>query len=89
MYVDLKVTVWQRAFISPGCEEKALKLVKQFAPFLNVLWDEEIVDDLTTIDNTEEVMEVAENDNQSTVEVYGDDGMLIWENAPSHEDENT
>jgi hypothetical protein len=83
MYVDMKVTVWQRAYISPGCEERALKLAKQFSPSLSVLWDEEVVDDLTTLDNTEEGIEVAENDNQSTVEVYGDDRVLIWENAPS------
>jgi hypothetical protein len=83
MYVDVKVTVWQRIQLN---EEDGVTLneIKNTIENegVNALWDRKDCDiSWETILETEEYMSVSENGGCSTVEIYDDDGNLLWENA--------
>lgn len=84
MYVDVKVTVWQRIKLNEDEDvsaEDVIEKLKLHEPWLGFLWNEEKFSiDWDTITDTEEHMTVEENGGCSTVELYDDDGKLLWEN---------
>lgn len=82
MYVDVKVNVWQRIHLNE--EGATLNDIKKTIEEGGVgsLWDREDCDIYwETMVETEEYISVSENGGCSTVEVYDDDGNLLWKNA--------
>ena len=87
MSVDVKVTTWQRIKIdSEATEEQVLNVLKNGSHFN--LWDDEIAYDVEQLTDTEEELTPEENNGCSTIEVYNDEGALIWENATEYSEEN-
>ena len=87
MYLDQKVTVWKR--ISFNCNEDELKQLEK--DVLKHLKEGKTTDEICgmyfdiieheTIYDTGEEISVEENGGCSTMELYNDDGELIFENA--------
>jgi hypothetical protein len=85
MYVDVKVTVWQRIELNERdgvSVEEVIELLKNEGP--SELWNDEKVrfsPDFENILDTEEYMIVEENDGCSTIELYDNEDKLLWKNA--------
>jgi hypothetical protein len=81
-YVDIKVTIWQRVHFEESADmNKVVETI--ITDGIDYIYDE---NDLgfchsETLYDTEEQLTVAENGNQATVEVYGNN-ELIWQNQP-------
>ena len=78
LYADIKETCWRRIhFELPNGvdEEKVIQEIKENGP--DIAWDYEV--DSETDDY--ESMNVQDNNGCSTVELYYDNGTLIWENG--------
>ena len=84
MYVDVKVTVWQRIKLNEDEDvsaEDVIEMLKLHEPYMDFLWDEKKFSiDWDTITDTEEYLPAEENGGQSTVELYDNDGKLLWNN---------
>lgn len=84
MYVDVKVTVWQRIKLNEDEDVSAkdvIEMLKLHEPWLGFLQDEKKFSiDWDTITDTEEYMTAGDNSGYSTVELYDDDGKLLWDN---------
>jgi len=84
MYANFKVTCWEKVQISDIADgEKLLDLILED----KITSSNDIYDHLPNINlsyefqvETEEQMTIEENDGQSTMEVYNDDGTLIYDN---------
>jgi hypothetical protein len=85
MYVDVKVTVWQRIQLNEDesvTEQKVIEMLKENEPYIGCLWRDERLDPYCeTIDDTEEYITIADNNGNCTVELYDNNGKLIWENC--------
>lgn len=80
-YVDIKVTVWQRLYFDEETNmQDIIKVIKDEGP-INVANEEIGFIKMETLDETEDVMTVEENEDNPTVEVYDED-ELIWDNSP-------
>ena len=84
MYVDVKVTVWQRIKLNEDEDVSAkdvIEMLELYEPWLEFLWDEKKFSiDWDTITDTEEYLPAEENGGCSTVELYDDEGKLLWDN---------
>ena len=79
MYIDVKVSMWQRITLPEDMtEDKALALVKSTTP--GELF-EMFSSDWETLDDTEQYVSLDENQTYSTRELRNDDCMIIWENG--------
>jgi hypothetical protein len=85
MYVDVKLTVWQRIQLNEDenvSVKELIELLDKYGP--SGLWDDEkerYSPEWENILDTEEYMTVEENDKQSTIELYNNYNELIWENS--------
>lgn len=91
MYLDVKVTTWQRVQIdSDATEQKVIDIIKEGTHF--DLWDNELATDYENLVSTEQEVKVEENDGFSTMELYNEEGEMIWENGKGNlngvDDEN-
>ena len=90
MYVDVKVTVWQRIQLNEDegvSLEEVIDLLEKFGP--SELWDDEkerFSPDYENLTETEEYISVEENQGCSTMELYNDDDELLWENSNYNEE---
>lgn len=85
MYVDVKVTIWQRIYLMENetvTEQEVIEMLKENDPYMGCLWEDIRFDPRKeSIDETEEHITVKDNGGCSTVELYDDFGKLIWENG--------
>jgi hypothetical protein len=81
MHVDVKVEVWQRIFLPDDTSpEEIIELLEVHSP--SELWDiGEYDPSFETLIETEEYMTPEENGGQSTIEVYNNEGQLVWDNS--------
>lgn len=90
MYIDFKVTAWERMEIPDDLEEEVMKAITEGKiTQANDLWAvvKDFDGDCNIIDETIEQMDILKNDYQSTIEVYTlspreREAECIWENAP-------
>jgi len=77
LQVDIKCTVWVRATLSNEVtKEEVIGLVKGGDPFDTLPWA-----DWETLVETNEFMEVNENNGQPTIEIMEKNGDTIWDNV--------
>lgn len=84
MYIDFKITTWERIHIPSEYSKKALKLLKdKTIECSSDLYNEFDGDKLTLeeLHDVEEQMTVSENDGCSTIEMFDDEGNSIFENG--------
>jgi hypothetical protein len=85
MYVDVKVTVWQRIQLNEKdgvSVEEVIELLKNEG--VSELWDDEkerFSPELENILETEEYMNIEDNDECPTIELYNDDNKFLWANG--------
>lgn len=83
MYVDVKMSIWQRIdIIDKGnlTKEEVINVLKNKGT--SYLWDlPDVQIDLEELTDTEEYLTPEDNGGESTVELYEDNGTLIWENS--------
>lgn len=80
-YVDVKVTVWERYYYKKGSDIS--KIVEVAKDEVSLLSDPDIgFSETEFMIDTSEFMLPNENMNQSTIEVYDDNGDLFWDNEP-------
>ena len=82
-YIDYKVTNWVRVHFP---EKANMKLVIDDLKNHRQLPSEGFDEDVTyeTMYNTEKYLDPSENDGDSTIEVYNNNGKIIWENGKSN-----
>jgi hypothetical protein len=85
MYIDVKVEVWQRIFLSDDADFKEIiELLEVHTP--SELWNVGKYDpSFETLLDTEEYISPEENGGQSTIEIYNNDGQLVWDNSIKQE----
>lgn len=82
MYVDFKITTWERIIIPSEAENEVQKLIKtgmittgsDLADYLNGC-------DTIILTESEEYMTPVDNDNCSTIELYDEEGVLLYDNS--------
>lgn len=80
-YVDVKVTVWERFYYQKGSDVN--KIVEVAKDDVSLLSEDDIgFSETEFMLDTVEFMLPVENMNQSTIEVYDDNGDLFWDNEP-------
>lgn len=89
MHIDVKVTMWQRIQLNENegvSLEEVIELLEKFGP--SELWNDEkerFLPDYENMTDTEEYISVEENQGCSTMELYNDNGDLLWENSNKKE----
>ena len=87
MYVDVKVTVWQRIQLNEDesiTTDDVIEIIKEEG--INSLFNLTSLDaNCETLDNTEVYINPEENKGCSTIELYDDYGKLLWQNVESNE----
>ena len=83
-YIDEKVTIWRRTWYSSELENGEEKLIKTLEEG-DEIPDEIEMEESEVLYETEELMTPQDNDNQSTIEVYSEDGKILWTNEPKKE----
>jgi len=78
-YVDVKVTVWERYFYSDECDIKTLIPGEDMYPCMD---DHTQFTHSETLYDTVEQLSYEDNGNQSTIEIYDDNGTQLWTNEP-------
>lgn len=78
-YVDLKITIWNRLEFNDDADmHKVIKTIQEVG--LDSACDDDLgFKECSTLYDTEERMELKENDGNATIEVYQADNM-IWGN---------
>lgn len=76
MYIDQKYTAWKRYYFPDNIEVTEFEDEEQVNNFIN-----ENMISCENVDDTECDMGLDENSYEPTIEVYNDDGDLIWDNA--------
>ena len=80
MYLDVKVTAWQRIKLDDDAtKEQVINHLKENSHFS--LFDDEIAYDYETLTDTEEQVTIEDNKGFSTLELYNEDGELLWANG--------
>ncbi len=85
MYIDFKITTWDRVHIHTDDEEIVRKAIKEegietMQDFFNLKVDGTSWE---KVDEVDEFMTPFENDNQPTLEVYESKGVRIYKNTES------
>lgn len=88
MYIDYKITNWQRVHIPDDAnktQEEIIEMVKNAQQGNNWLWDE--IEPEPSFEDLmcEEFIHPIDNNNQSTIEIYNEDGGLLWDNSIKQE----
>jgi hypothetical protein len=79
-YIDEKVTVWRRTYFADDRTKILPKLQEGYT--VNGLIDEGFMFGGSEYDSeTEDFIQVEDNDNYSTIEFYDDDGALLYQNG--------
>ena len=82
-FIDVKITTWERYYMDDSCNTNAIieeiKTNKDFYP-------PELVDDdsflyYEKLDEVDEYISVEGNKGHSTIEIYNDDGKLLYQNG--------
>lgn len=82
MYVDVKVTTWQRVQLPESLtKEQVIETLKGCEPSVNDLWDLDENLEYQPLFETEEYITVSQNDEIQTVELFDDNDVMIWNNA--------
>lgn len=80
MYLDVKVTAWQRIKLDDDAtKERVINHLKENSH--SSLFDDGIAYDYETLTDTEEQVTVEDNKGFSTLELYNEDGELLWANG--------
>lgn len=85
MYVDVKLTVWQRIQLNEDenvSVEEVIELLDKYGP--SMLWNDEkerFSPDWEDLVDTEEYMELEDNGGSATIELYDNEDKLLWENG--------
>lgn len=77
MYVDIKQTMWRRFYIDEEApiiedinnEDEVMRYIEDYC------YDSE------TLYETIEDLQIKENNGEATIEVYDDNGDIIWDNV--------
>jgi hypothetical protein len=86
MYIDYKKTVWERIHIMDEIlnENEMIKAISDNQQTNSWLWDDcDSEPDREDLLETEEIMTPKDNGGCNTIEVFDDDGNLIWSNGKS------
>lgn len=84
MYIDFKITTWERVEIPEEREEEVLAKIKSGeVECSNDLWSMDMNMDLTyeTLDDCSVQMTSKENSLAATIEVFKEKGEPLWDNA--------
>jgi len=88
MYIDYKVTVWKRAYLSEDADSKKIIQILE-EDGLGDVFDEELgFIEQETLFKTEEDMTPEENGGYATIKVHEDNSPvddLIWSNVNQYE----
>lgn len=79
-YVDEKVTIWRRTWYSSDDEKSQEKLIESVQG-INHDFTNSNMEDSEVLYETEELMSLQDNGGQSTIEVFTEDGKMIWSNG--------
>jgi len=80
-YIDFKVTSWERVWLKDTDEttvDSIIAEIKEGLPFEEIPWDNIYNQDVIC---GPDQMHTSENDGQSTVEMYDENGKLVWLNG--------
>lgn len=77
MYLDYKCTVWRRIHI-PNDKNNKKYIIEKLKQGIEPLFQDA---DYETLYDTSEDMTVEENGGSSTIELFNDDGELIFKNG--------
>lgn len=84
MHIDFKLSVWERAEIPEGKEEIARKLIESGeVTTANQLFEKIEGCNCEYDTETEQYLSPSENENESTIELFEEDGQIepTWKNA--------
>lgn len=84
MYIDFKVTAWERVEIPEEIEQEVLEKIQNGEiKSANEVFEKCQHDELNCemLLDTSLQMKIEENDFNSTIEVFNDDSALIWKNG--------
>jgi phosphomannomutase len=88
MYVDFKVTVWERVWIPEDMEPEVKELVEngEIQTAQDIFDLHETYDDIASptasyIDETEEYIDVDTNNGHSTIEIIDETGSTVFRNG--------
>lgn len=81
MYVDEKVTIWNRIHIDDRdiSKEEVIKIISKDGT--NGLWEVDLDPQIESVSETETVLYPEDNNGFSTLELYNDEDEIIWENG--------
>lgn len=84
MYIDFKITTWERVYVPDEQKDNVLELLKnKTIESSNDMYNELDAEQLSLekLDEVEEQMTVEENGGMSTIEAFEDDGEIIFYNG--------
>ena len=84
MFIDFKITTWERVHVSDDMKDNVLELLKnKTIESSNDMYNELDAEQLSLekLDEVEEEMTVEENGGCSTVEAFTDEGETIYQNG--------
>jgi hypothetical protein len=81
-YIDIKQTFWIRVQLEEGTTLNDVKnVVNGCVSDDSVIFDTLKITNKEEVDGTSEFLPATENDGQSTIEVYAEDGELLFDNS--------
>lgn len=80
-YIDFKITTWERMWFDENDLDKIKEIItnNKFHPL--DLWDDHIIYNTETLSDTDEYMTVEDNNGLNTIEMYNDNGILVYQNG--------
>lgn len=80
-YIDFKITTWERMWFDENNLDKIKEIItnNKFHPL--DLWDDHIIYNTETLSDTDEYMTVEDNNGLNTIEMYNDNGILVYQNG--------
>lgn len=79
MYVDYKCTIWRRIHLPDGAD--TLKYFKKKFKGIAAAYEDLHATEDEFLYDTEEEVDLIDNDNQPTVELFDNYGDAIWDNT--------
>lgn len=90
MYIDYKKTTWERIYIGGESEitkDELIALIKKHEPTNYGLWEDLPYEPtVENLDDTDEFMSAEENDGCSTIELYSEDHVQLWNNSTNNKE---
>ena len=81
MYIDFKITTWERAIINNGDEKAILEGFKNGTIGTPDEFPNDADISYEKLDDTDEYMSVDENDGFATVEIFNNNNEIIYTNG--------